>query len=80
VTCTRQGTRTVVCKFATRATRINGSRARLSRSGRTYATGTVHGRVLRLRATRTVGSGSYVLKLTRGRGGAAVSRLIAVKI
>ena len=80
VLCTLRGSRTVTCRFSPRVTRASGSRARLSRGGRTVAGGTVRGRELRMRATRPLGRGAYILTTTQGRGRSAVVRRIAVRL
>ena len=80
VTCTVRGTRAISCAFAARVLRLAGARARLSRGGRTLASGIVRGRVLRMRARRAVRPGAHILTITRGRGRAATVRRMAVRL
>ncbi len=80
VTCALRGRRAVTCTFTARAGRTDGTRARLSRRGVIYARGTVHGRVLRMRATRDVRRATNVLTITRGRGSAAIVKRFSVKL
>ena len=68
LTCTVRGTRAISCAFAARVLRLAGARARLSRGGRTLASGIVRGRVVRMRARRAVRPGAHILTITRGRG------------
>ncbi len=79
VVCTRRGT-LVTCKFAPRAGRTAGAKARLSRNGRTVAAGTVRGRDLRMRAARPLAAGRYMLTTTRGHGRSAVVRRVAITL
>jgi hypothetical protein len=80
VTCKLRGQRRVTCTFTARATHIAGARARLSRNGRTLASGIVHGRVLRMRARRTLGAGRYILTITQGHGRSATVQRRSVRL
>jgi extracellular elastinolytic metalloproteinase len=79
VVCTRRGTRTVTCRFVPRAGTA-GARARLSRNGRTVASGVVRGGSVRMRSARPLARGTYVLTTTRGRGRAAIVRRVAIRL
>ena len=78
VTCSLRRPRAITCTFAERPART--ARVRLSRNGRTLASGVVRGRVLQMRAGRPLRAGSYILTITQGHGRSATIKRRAIRL
>jgi hypothetical protein len=78
VTCKLKAKRKITCTFATSS--AANARARLSRKGRTFATGVVRGRVLRMQTRTALRAGTYTLTITTGHGRKARGTRTSVKL